>query len=210
MYNKFFLNIIHSLGGFNFAPSQFLTSPPLHLITTASLVWLMVSLLSPLETFPHPSTWVIIRKVEKVDQNPPAPVFILPLIALQLGTSFWPSLGLNQFLWFLESYKERIGLPQEWCGRLLVQLIFRQRVAHELLKQRLNNRESLSNGRKNPTDQTNADLRSLCHVLRGMALWWVGQNQWIKWTLYLEIKECKKDKVIVKGRCPSLCVCVYK
>ena len=37
-------------------------------------------------------------KVEKVGQNLPAPVFILPLIALQLGTSFWPSLGLNQFL----------------------------------------------------------------------------------------------------------------
>lgn len=29
MYNKFFLNITHSLGGFNFATSQFLTSPPL-------------------------------------------------------------------------------------------------------------------------------------------------------------------------------------
>ena len=55
MYNKFFLNIIHSLGGFNFATSQFLTSPPL-VSDTASLVWLMVSLLHPLETFPHPST----------------------------------------------------------------------------------------------------------------------------------------------------------
>lgn len=181
MYNKFFLNITHSLVVLILLLLNFWPHHPWW-VDTACLLWLMVSLSSRLETFPHPSTWVTISKVEKVGQSLPAPVFILPLIALQLGTSFWPSLGLNQFLWFLESYKERVGLPQEWHGHLLVQLVFRQRVAHELLKQRLNNCESLSNGRKNPRDQTNAGLRSLCHVLMGIGLWWVGQNQWIKWT----------------------------
>ena len=72
MYHKLLPNTLHSFGGFNFAISGFLTSPPL-VSDTVSLLVLMVNFLSPVQTFPLPQPWVVIKKSRKSGAEPPSP-----------------------------------------------------------------------------------------------------------------------------------------
>lgn len=106
-----------------------------------------------------------------------------------------PLVGAQPIPRFLDSYSDGVGLPQEWRGRLLVQLAFREGEAHHLLKQRVSNGESSGTGRKNQSDQGTKPMQAEGPfvILTGMDLWWVWQNQ--------EVGFLSRDQSMQRRRC---------